>query len=295
LSQRRDDWQASLGKGAAPVLANQSSLRRDKPGGGESNWSVLCAVLVTVAFSGPALGQGVPENEIGQARQFEEQIAGPFRQLYKAELHFMRTVCQPTKAEFEKIAADGEPELKATIKRFAKKMHRVVDDQEPNPRSLLTNMLVTPVQSTLSPAQAARYQKELDERALVRKRVWVLCGVRMMDRILVLTPAQRDELGKILEKSWKDSLNQYYVLLYGDHYFPAVPDAEILPVLTEDQKTVWRGVQKATQFGFHVGLLQSFGSIEDEVWEEDRPKKAARGDDKAAAKGKGAAKPFEKK
>ena len=184
---------------------------------------------------------------------------------------------------------------KATIKKFAKNMHRVVDDQELDPRTLIANALVKPVQTTLSPEQAARYQKELDERTLARKQAWLLSVVRMTDRILVLTPEQRDKLSKILEKSWKDSWNQSYVLMYGDHYFPAMPDAEILPILTENQKNVWRGMQKGIRFGFHISMLQTVG-MEDEVWDEDRPKKKpARGDGKAAVKGKGAAKPVEKK
>ena len=118
----------------------------------------------------------------------------------------------------------------------------------------------------------------------------------MVDRVLVLTAEQRDKLTTILEKNWRDSWKQSQILNYGDNYFPVMPDAEILPILTDTQKTVWRSVPKGTMYvGFHVGMLQTVG-IADEVWDEDRPEeKPARRDDKATAKGKGATKPVEKK
>jgi hypothetical protein len=245
--------------------------------------------------SASALAQGVPEHEVAQARRMEQQFAGPFRQLYKTELHFMRIVCRPTKKQFEKIASDGDSALKATIKKFAKNMNRPIDNQQSNPRRMIANSLAELVRSTLSPEQAARYEKELDERALAQKRVWALTLVRMVDKILVLTANQRDKLTKILEKNWKDSWNQSQILMYGENYFPAMPDAEILPILTDNQKTVWRGVPKGTiNFWFNAGMLTI--DIEDEVWDEDRPKeKPARRDDKATAKGKRATKPVEKK
>jgi hypothetical protein len=204
-------------------------------------------------------------------------------------------VCRPTKEQFEKIAADGEPVLEATIKKFVSNMRRPVDNQQSDPRQVITEAVAKSVQSALSPEQVARYQKELDQRALARKRVWVLSLVRMVDKALVLTPDQRDKLSKVLEKSWKDSWTHTQILMYGDRYFPSMPDAEIIPILTDNQKTVWSGIPKGNvNFGFNMGPFQM--DIGDEVWEEKRPaEKPARQDGKGAGKDKAVTKRAEKK
>jgi hypothetical protein len=277
-------------------LATQSSLRPGEHGGGETNWRVLGAVLVTLALSGRALAQGVPEQQIAQIRQLEQQYALAFRTLYRTELHFMRIVCQPTKKQFEKLAADGEPELKAMVKKFSSTLRTGGANQQSDPRTLIANVVAKSVQPVLSPEQAARYQKELDQRASARKRVWLLNLVRMVDRVLVLTAEQRDKLGKILEKNWNGSWNQTQILTYGGQYFPKMPDSEILPILTENQKTVWQGIPKGTvNFGFNPNMLEAI-DIGDEVWNEKRPEEEpARVAGKAAAKEKGPNKPVEKK
>ena len=69
-----------------------------------------------------------------ELQQFEQQFGAQFRQLHRTELHFMRLVCQPTKQQYEKIAADGETTLQATIKQFAASMRGVVSG-DPDPRT----------------------------------------------------------------------------------------------------------------------------------------------------------------
>src|SRR5262245_50457026 len=54
--------------------------------------------------------------------QFEQQFAPQFRQLYRTEMHFMRIVCQPTRQQYEKIAAEGEAGLKEATKKYAVNM-----------------------------------------------------------------------------------------------------------------------------------------------------------------------------
>src|SRR5439155_18686092 len=99
----------------------------------------------------------------------------------------MRTVCQPTKQQYEKIAADGEPALKATMTKFAKTWRRPGTDEQSDPRTPITDTLAQSVRATLSPEQAARYQQELEQRAASRKRVAVLNLVSKIDKVLVLT------------------------------------------------------------------------------------------------------------
>src|SRR5262249_30238374 len=171
---------------------------------------------------------------------------------------------QPTKEQYDKIAADGEAALKATIKKFAGNMRGGIVGiaaNESDPREPIVEALAKSVRATLAPEQAARYQKELDQRASARKRVILLNLVAKVDKVLVLTPEQRDKLVKILENKWPESWNQTQMLQVltwgGSEYFPQrMPDAEILPILTENQKTVWRGIPKVdVRFGFDIGFL----------------------------------------
>lgn len=228
-------------------------------------------------------------------QQFEQQFAPQFRQLYRTELHFMRLVAQPTKQQYEKISADGEPVLKATIKKFAVHMRGGPGEQS-DPRTPIADALAKSVQAALSPEQAARYQKELDQRAAARKRVVLLNLVAKVDKVLVLSIEQRDKLGKILDNKWTDSWDQTQMLMYVGQHFPPMPDTEILPILTESQKVVWRGIPKGNiRFGFNLGFVQGI-EIEEEVWDDDPPKQnPERADGKAPVKDKGTPKPLEKK
>jgi hypothetical protein len=253
---------------------------------------LLCAAgsVWFVAPPGPAFAQEAVQklveveaarriaNEVAVVQQFEQQFAGQFRQLYRTELHFMRVVCQPTKEQYDKIAADGEAALKATIKKFAGNMRGGIVGiaaNESDPREPIVEGLAKSVRATLAPEQAARYQKELDQRASARKRVILLNLVAKVDKVLVLTTEQRDKLVKILENKWPESWNQtqmLQVLTWGgsEHFAQKMPDGEILPILTENQKTVWRGIPKEdVRFGFDIGFLQGI-EIGDEVWDEIR-------------------------
>jgi Spy/CpxP family protein refolding chaperone len=225
---------------------------------------------------GSALAQ-VPAPRLAKAQAKvanEEQFARPFRVLYKTELHFMRLVCQPTKQQFERIAADGEPALKAAIKKFAPDMHAapngfIVKAQASDLRKPITDELLQSVRKVLTPEQAARYQKELDLRTAARKRMAVLNLVAKVDNLLILTPPQRQQLGKILEKHWKDSWSKECMLMFGSQFLPQIPDAEVCPILTDVQEDIWRRLHKEeADFVYQSIMLND--DLGDEVWDEER-------------------------
>ena len=49
-----------------------------------------------------------------------QQFLPQFQRTQKAELHFMRMVCQPTRQQFEKIAADSAPALKEAAEKYGR-------------------------------------------------------------------------------------------------------------------------------------------------------------------------------
>lgn len=225
-------------------------------------------------------------------KQFEQQYSRQFQQLFKTELHFIRIVCQPTKQQYEKIAADGEKVKKATIRKFAlyqKRMRRGFRAGEQrngpgDPRDMLAQELSKLVKTTLSADKAASYQKEIDRRGVARKRVAKLNILAKLDKRLVLTADQRSQLSKILETNWKDSWNNVQMLMYGEQYFPQLPNNKVLPVLNKSQKDVWRGITKQGNifFGFNIFMVNGI-QIDDEVW-DDEPEAEEDAGDKAATK-----------
>jgi hypothetical protein len=119
--------------------------------------------------------------------------------------------------------------------------------------------------------------------------------IAKIDRLLLLTTEQRAKLGEILKNRWSDSWN-HTQMLYGDLNFPRMPDDEIVPILTDTQKTVWRAIPKMSVVNWpDVGWVQGF-EIGDEVWDEDRPKEKSKGPvGNAAAQDKETTKPVVKK
>jgi hypothetical protein len=218
----------------------------------------------------------VPDNMV---RQMEQQFGPRVRQMYKSELHFMRGVCKPTRQQFDNVAADGEKELKAAIHEVAQlwaeaqQGRRQGNAQWPDTRKVLATQIVKSVKTRISSEAAARYQKEIDARDEARKRVTRLNLLAAMDRKLLLSAEQRDKLDAILDKNWHSSWGQLQMLMQDGQYFPQMPDDKIFPILTESQKTVWRGIQKGNVFfGFELNMFQGVEPDEEE-WPAEGGKK----------------------
>jgi hypothetical protein len=230
------------------------------------------------ALGGGKAGPLEMAQDAAAVQEFEQQFGQQFRQLYKTELHFLRVVCQPTKQEFEKISADGTTVLTTATRKLAlawreARQHGggVFTAQRSDPRKLIADGLTKSVTARLSPEQAARYQKELEQRAAARKRALVLQTLAKLDKTLLLTAEQRDKFREILDKSVNDSWQQMQMVMYGDNYFPQLPEFKVLPLLNETQRAVWRGIPRQNiGFGFDLGIVPGI-NIEDEVWDDDRP------------------------
>jgi hypothetical protein len=242
----------------------------------EAKQEVKAAPRAVINFA----AQGAANDALVQ--QLEQQYGIHFRQMHRMELHFMRLVTQPTKQQYEKIAADTAESVKAALRKFAESFRGMSGDQS-DPRAPIADAIAKAVRDTLTPDQAARYQKELDLRTAARKRAVVMNLVAMIDRAVVLTPDQRDKLSEILADNWNGSWDQTQLFMYGGQYFPMMPDAKINPILSDAQRAVWRGIPKGNvRFGPNVGFAQGV-QIEDEVWDDDR-KAPDRPGDKAAPK-----------
>lgn len=200
--------------------------------------------------------------------QWEQQLAPQFRMLLRGEMHFMRLVTKLKRTEYEKISAEVEPAVKVAIRKYAESMQR--GGEESNPQGTMSEAITKAVASNLSPEQSAHYKKEIELRDAARKRLAITNLVAMTDKLLILSPEQREKLSEILTGNWDDSWYQTQIFMYGGQFFPRVPDAKIEPILTELQRKVWRSANKQqVRFGFSVALGRGGGlQMEEENWDD---------------------------
>ncbi len=215
----------------------------------------------------------VAEAEDDNAIQFAAQYAPYFDQMYKKELHYLRVAAEPTKQQFDKIAADAKPSVKVALREYTKRFTGGGASTS-NPPQLITDAIAKAVKTHLSPEQAARYQKELDAQTAAGKRMAVDNLVVMVDDALNLSKDQRSKLVDILLNNWDDSWNQTQYYFNSGRWFPAMPDEKISAILTQSQRDVWSGINKnRVNFGFFRGLALDGDGLDDEIWPEDDPKK----------------------
>lgn len=217
----------------------------------------------------PAPVQPVMPNEDAILAQIEQQFAPQFRQLHRAELHFLRAAADPTRQQFEKVSAEGEAAIKAAAREYAKQARGMARDGS-DPRQAVAAAVAKSARAHLTPDQAARYQKELDLRTAARKRMCLDNLVVVVDMLVFLSADQRRQLSEVLAANWQDDWYQTQYFQYAGQYLPPLPRDKIRALLTDRQQVVWDGVANQ-QVRFGVNLQMNAVEIEDEVWPDPVP------------------------
>ena len=218
-------------------------------------------------------------NVIGQ------QFLPHFQKIHKAELHFMRMVCECNRQQYEKVAGETGPALKEMAEKFGQKNQNgfiivnaglagTESDDQNDPQLQITQAVSKAVRKNLTTEQADRYEQEIADRMESSKQAVALAYVAKMDKLLHLTADQRDRLTKLLNKKWKYSASRARLLTLGDGYFPAMPDSEISEILSAPQKRVWTAVQRGN-VSFGVSLNEDNEAEIQEAWDEPAKKPAA--------------------
>jgi hypothetical protein len=209
-----------------------------------------------------------------QVRQFVQQ----FRPAMRAEYYFVRTACAPTPDQRAAIAREGEKALREVAKSYAEVQMRPVQIRNgravyPDPRRMIEEAMVKAVKPLLAPEQAARYQSELDKRAAGRREAAARNIVAKVDQDLLLGPDQREKITEAVLARWDDSWCQSLeTLLYGDQFYPRLPDDVVSPHLDERQRRIWRGSQQNQSFffGFVGNMLPNEDADDDKELIEAR-------------------------
>ena len=212
-----------------------------------------------------------------QVQQWVGQFTQQYRPILTTELNFIRQICELTPEQRPKIKMAGEASLKEAALKMAElqggqmRGNFRAQNEQPNPQRTIRESITKVLQETLTPEQMANYKAEATQRAALRKRAAIRCVVARLDGTLCLTADQRDKISQSITAGWQDKWEQWLMLsIYGDQYFPQVPDQHVATHLDADQKSVWGGLQKV-DFGYYGG-----GGIAeaDDGWWGDAPAKA---------------------
>ena len=143
----------------------------------------------------------------------------------------------------------------------------------PDPRKLIEEGMAKAVKPILTPEQAARYQAEIEKRTADRREAIIRTLVAKLDQDLLLNPEQRGKIAAAMAEHWDDSWCQSLeTLLYGDQFFPRLPDEVVVPHLDPKQRDIWHG-QRSNQsffFGFVGNMLPQEDAQEDKELVEAR-------------------------
>lgn len=194
------------------------------------------------------------------------------RPLVRAELIFVREVCETSVEQLRRINQDAEVALKEMATKLAESQQgrvRIVGDagvrgnvQAARPLdalALLREGLKAVMKKDLSAEQFSHYQTEVEKRDENRKRSAVHYLVEAMDRELYLSDEQRVKLTESLSSHWDDSWSMSLeYLLYGNQFYPVGIDPHVTPYLDVMQKKIWQGVQRVGAIGGFSGVWGGF-------------------------------------
>jgi hypothetical protein len=142
----------------------------------------------------------------------------------------------------QQLRQEGLKQLEEMARAIQRNGMRGTDD----PRRMVQEQLAEVVRSTLSPAQTARYETEIQKRIANLRQVCARNLVVALDQELFLTEFQRQKLCAELASNWDDSWTMTVVQgsVGNPGWVPTVPDEFIVPYLDAEQRLLWNTLPK---------------------------------------------------
>ena len=226
-----------------------------------------------VAVAAPA---AVPLNAAGNANANDamvQQFVMQFQPLANVELEFVRQICPDLTPEQRiKVKSAVEASVKEAAGQQARFQMPGVQRANaariaPQPAKIIRTGLAEILQETLTAEQMTRYEDESVKRSASRKHTATVGAISRMDVILFLTSDQRDQLTESITDNWQDDWESWLMLsMYGNQYMPQIPDKLVVPHLTTDQASVWRGLQKINFASWNVFNANQVNDEGDDWW-----------------------------
>lgn len=207
-----------------------------------------------------------------------QQFVAQLHPIMKSELGFVRLMCSDLTPEQRGIIRkSADDALRQAAKQQAKQQNQMqrgmaVRNNPVEASKVIRDAIHKSLTETLTEPQLARYTEEEKQRTEKRRRAAVLCLVSRLDGQLYLTADQREKITDSLTSKWQDSWEKWLTMMnmYGDRYFPMVPDYCVTPFLNTDQKMVWQNLQKI-DFGSWWGGGGMIQNVDNDGWWGDEP------------------------
>ena len=206
------------------------------------------AAKAVVQFNGGM--QVMPAANLDQMTQQWIQRLTP---ILRGELRSLTSAAEPTPTQRREIALEGGRTLKMVAGNLTKsgRHGRQISSPATDARRLIHDSVEAEAKAKLSPEQFARYQKEVERKAEDRREVVLLNIVVKIEKVLFLSPEQRQKLCDSLRSQWDEFSYPSIEMLDGYQQFvPVIPDRQIWPILTAEQQDTWQVTQK-----MHFGPL----------------------------------------
>ena len=243
---------------------------------GDSQAETEQAKVRAAKVAAPKAAQNANAQNDAAVQQWQQQ----FRPMLASELRFVRQMCDLSVPQRPKIKSAGEAGLKKAAVDFAlfqQGRRNVVagavgKNSQPNPRKTIHEAIEESLKESLPAGQLARYTAESDARTAQHKRAGILSVVSRLDGILCLTADQREKVTAALVSNCQNQCENWLAMhQFGDQYFPLIPDQYVVGHLTNEQKSVWQGLQKI-EFGSYFGA-QGPQELDDSEWWGEEPAK----------------------
>jgi hypothetical protein len=228
---------------------------------------------------------GLPplQDQAAVLKELTDMFTPRLRPFVRAELHFIRLVCDPTTEQRRALTRDAEIVLQDVVKQMAG-LQATLQQQgwngEPflDHEKLIRDGMAKSVNAHLSPEQRAGYAAEAAQRDAVRRAAVIETLVFNLERELVLSTDQRCKLIENLTTNWD---NAWCVCLYQPNFqngtsFP-LPNPCVVPVLSKGQVEIWQGLVKPQlmYYGVRFGPFESNGDdlpLDEDFPAQDEPK-----------------------
>jgi hypothetical protein len=191
-----------------------------------------------------------------------QQFVQQGRPMMRSEVLLVHSLYHLPKDKLRSLVKGAETALEAISKEMAeyqqggqRVMLKGQNSSNPEWAKRLQEAIAADFKKQLTPTQFAGYQSEVDKRFAEHKEMGVRFMVDAIDRELLLSPKQRDQLLATLGPKWEEGWSTYLeYIMYGNQFFPQEVDRLVTPVLDETQKKVWQGTQR-------VSGLWGFGGV----------------------------------
>ncbi len=170
------------------------------------------------------------------------QLAIEVRAYMLAELRFARAVCGLSKDEYKALGKDALGRCDRLAKDLlpAYLARAKPDPKATPPTAAIEDALAKVVKSHATPAQWASYEGEIKKRRDDRRDSDVEIILFTMDRHLLLSIRQRDQIRRGLLDHWNPIWSVAAInAAEGGPLIPKVPDELVIPSLSPAQKAMW--------------------------------------------------------